>query len=156
MRRRAAMRAVLPALPVAPLPLLLQVAPVPAPRQTGRDAFRPSPPVQRYRAFRDTVRLLLRGVTLPTTGLWITFALPMPLSWSARKRQQHLATPHRQAWPDVDNMAKALLDSVWPEGDGMVADIRITKIWATTGSILIDWLPEYRPPATEAPVCRIS
>lgn len=129
----------------APLPLLLVLTPVPAPRQTGRDAFAPSPAVQRYRAFRDALWDQIKDYDFPSAGLWLTFALPMPASWSARKRASLLGTLHQAQTRDIDNLCKAVLDTLWPAGDGHIADIRLTKYWGVTGSLSIDWLPEYRP-----------
>lgn len=38
--------------------------------------------------------------------------------------------------PDVDNLGKAIFDAVLPDDSG-VWDIRMTKVWAETGSIEI-------------------
>lgn len=70
-----------------------------------------------------------------TVGL--VFYLPMPGSWSKKKRAALLHSPHCQK-PDLDNLAKAVLDGLLPViGD----DCRVwqfdvlRKLWAEHGGI---------------------
>lgn len=109
------------------------ITPVGAPRMTQRDQWKRRPAVLRYFAFRDRVREL--GVTLPEAGAHITFVIPMPPSWSAKKRAAHDGQPHRQK-PDLDNCVKALADSVFDE-DCQIHDYRVTKRWGTVGMIIV-------------------
>ena len=118
------------------------ITPVGKPRMTRADKWKKRPEVLRYRAFCDHVRLL--GVELPEAGAHVTFILPMPLSWSKKKRLQHDGQPH-QAKPDCDNMLKALMDAIYAD-DAHVWDCRVTKVWGETGQIVI----------TEAPLCELS
>lgn len=115
------------------------VTPVPAPRQTQGDKYRdpPRPPVARYRAFQTELRL--RRVQVPRPFHHVVFVLPMPESWSTKKKQQHQGMPH-ESKPDRDNLEKALLDSVFGE-DAHVWDGRATKIWGWSGLILISAEP---------------
>jgi len=101
---------------------------------TQRDKFRQRPEVMRYRAFKDEVRL--RGVSIPESGCRITFVIPMPESWSKKKRAELIGRPHQQK-PDVDNLHKALMDAVFDD-DSAVWDARITKIWGDKGQIRIE------------------
>lgn len=114
------------------------VAPVPAPRQTRRDAYDPSDAVLRYRAFRDEIAL--RHVELPLPYAHVVFFVPMPSSWSKRKRRELALTPHTFK-PDVDNLLKALVDAVYRDrDDGCVHDVRATKRWGPLtgdGGILV-------------------
>ncbi len=107
------------------------VLPVPKPRMTQRDKWAKRPVVLRYRAFCDEVRAL--GCLVPESGAHVTFRLPMPKSWSKKKRAEMLGKPHQQK-PDVDNLIKALMDAVLKEDEG-VWDIRQTKYWAENPSI---------------------
>jgi len=107
------------------------ITPCPAPRQVRSDAWNPSPSVQRYRAFRDECRL--RRVQVPESGVHITFRMPMPASWSKRKAAELDGQPHQQK-PDVDNLVKALLDSVYGD-DCAVWQISAEKRWARQGAI---------------------
>jgi Holliday junction resolvase RusA-like endonuclease len=109
------------------------ITPVPAPRQVRKDAYNPSPMVQRYRAFRDEVAV--RHVQLPTPYHHVIFVLPMSTSWPGSKRAKLLGMPH-QFRPDRDNLEKALLDSVFGE-DSHVWDGRSTKLWGGQGLIII-------------------
>ncbi|WP_313707989.1 RusA family crossover junction endodeoxyribonuclease [Atlantibacter hermannii] len=118
------------------------ITPVGKPRMTRADKWKKRPEVLRYRAFCDRVRLL--GVELPEAGAHVTFILPMPLSWSKKKRLQHDGQPH-QAKPDCDNMLKALMDAIYVD-DAHIWDCRVTKVWGETGQIII----------SEAPLCEPS
>lgn len=118
------------------------ITPMGKPRMTRADKWKKRPEVLRYRAFCDHVRLL--GVELPEAGAHVTFILPMPLSWSKKKRLQHDGQPH-QAKPDCDNMLKALMDAIYAD-DAHVWDCRVTKVWGETGQIIIK----------EAPLCELS
>lgn len=110
------------------------ITPLGKPRQTNRDRWAKRPAVLRYRAFKDEVRL--RGVALPESGCRITFIIPMPDSWSKKKRAEHVGRPHQQK-PDLDNLMKSLMDAIFEE-DSAVWDARITKIWGEKGQIQIE------------------
>jgi Holliday junction resolvase RusA-like endonuclease len=115
------------------------ITPVPAPRQTRRDAFKSSaeypvrPPVARYRAFCDEVRL--RQVRVPEPFHHVVFVLPMPSSWTPSQRAQHHGMPHQQK-PDRDNLEKALLDALFAN-DARIWDGRTTKLWGTQGLLIV-------------------
>lgn len=113
--------------------LIYPIVPMGKPRMTRADKWKKRPEVMRYRAFCDEVRL--RGVALPESGAHVTFVLPMPASWSKKKRQQHNGQPH-QAKPDCDNMLKALMDAIFAD-DAHIWDCRITKVWGEFGQIII-------------------
>ena len=109
------------------------ITPCPAPRMTRSDKWKKRPCVLRYFAFRDDVKL--NKVTVEPYGSHVTFYLPMPKSWSKKKKSQKLNTLHQQK-PDSDNLLKALLDSIFKD-DAHIADIRVTKIWSDVGKISI-------------------
>ena len=109
------------------------ILPCPKPRMTQRDRWKGRDCVARYRGFADEVRLL--KVPLPESGAHITFFLPMPRSWSQKKRQAMNGKPHKQR-PDVDNLIKGLMDAVYGE-DSHIHDVRISKVWAVKGRIEI-------------------
>lgn len=109
------------------------VLPVPKPRMTQRDRWAKRPAVLRYRAFCDEVRAL--DCQVPESGAHVTFQMPMAKSWSKKKKAEMLGKPHQQK-PDVDNLAKALMDAVLDEDEG-VWDIRITKVWGSDAAIII-------------------
>lgn len=109
------------------------ITPTPAPRQVRRDAWKPSAAVLRYRAFRDEVAA--RKVWAPTPGDVLVFLMPIPRSWNQRKRLEHDGMPHL-AKPDVDNLAKALLDAVYGN-DSHIWAVSAFKLWSSTPGIVI-------------------
>ena len=109
------------------------ITPVPKPWMTQRDKWAKRPAVMRYRAFADEV--IMHGVKISESGSHVTFVMPMPKSWSGKKRQALDGQPH-QSRPDVDNLCKALLDALYDE-DSHIHDIRISKVWGVDGDIRI-------------------
>jgi Holliday junction resolvase RusA-like endonuclease len=109
------------------------ITPVPKPRQTQSDKWKKRPAVLRYRAFADECRL--NKIQIPESGSTVTFRLPMPKSWSKKKRAEMSGKPHQQK-PDADNLGKAIMDAVLKE-DCEVWDIRFTKLWSINGSITV-------------------
>lgn len=100
---------------------------------TQKDRWAKRPPVLRYRAFCDEVKL--NRISLPESGYHVTFVLPMPDSWSKKKRAEMAEKPHQQK-PDADNLLKALMDAIYSE-DCAVWDVRVTKRWGNAGEIII-------------------
>lgn len=111
--------------------MIYPIIPCPKPRQTVSDKWKKRPSVLRYRAFADECRL--RRVSIPESGATVIFRIPMPPSWSMKKRRQMDGKPHQQK-PDVDNILKAILDAVYASDAG-VWDIRVVKLWSDEGSI---------------------
>lgn len=109
------------------------ITPVPAPRMTRSDAWRKRPCVLRYFAFRDEVKLNKVWIE---DGAKITFFLPMPSSWSEKKKELFDGQPHRQK-PDIDNILKSLLDSVF-ESDSHISRLSIEKKWSYVGKIEVE------------------
>lgn len=103
------------------------LAPCPAPRMTKSDKWKipRRPCVARYFAFRDRVRKLKIDVPV---GSHITFYMGMPPSWSRKKARELEGTPHEQV-PDLDNLLKALLDSVYGDDSHIWKLGSIQKIW---------------------------
>ncbi|MGQ1888278.1 RusA family crossover junction endodeoxyribonuclease [Serratia marcescens] len=96
------------------------ITPIPKPRMTQKDRWAKRPPVLRYRAFCDEVKL--NRISLPD-------------SWSKKKRAEMAGKPHQQK-PDADNLLKALMDAIYSE-DCAVWDVRVTKRWGNAGEIII-------------------
>lgn len=107
------------------------------PRATQRDKWNPSKAVQKYRLFADTVRLY--NIDIPDSGYHAIFVLPMPKSWSKKKRAAMDNQPHQQK-PDKDNLEKALLDAArkgHEKDDCTIWDGRVSKFWGQSGAIII-------------------
>ena len=111
------------------------ICPVPKPRMSNRDKFLhpPRPPVQRYWNFVDQCRL--ERVVIPCFSVHVIFILPMPASWSKKKKAQTNGKPHMQK-PDLDNLLKALGDAIYHNDSG-IHDIWVTKRWGVQGKILV-------------------
>ncbi|NWC66026.1 RusA family crossover junction endodeoxyribonuclease [Cedecea sp. P7760] len=109
------------------------ILPMGKPRMTRADKWKKRLEVLRYRAFCDEVRL--NQIELPECGYHVIFVLPMPPSWSKKKQAEYDGKPH-QSRPDKDNLEKALLDALFGE-DSHIWDGRVSKIWGTTGKIII-------------------
>jgi Holliday junction resolvase RusA-like endonuclease len=118
--------------------ITLAIDPMPKPRQTRADVWKQRPVVVRYRVWADEIRYLMGDSKLPQR-FHATFRLAMPDSWSEKKRELMNGSPHRQK-PDADNLLKALMDALLPDGDHEVWDVRATKIWARQGWIQISEL----------------
>lgn len=110
-----------------------QITPVPAPRQVRSDMWKPRPMVVRYRSFKDACRKA--GVFIPDSPV-VIFELPMPKSWSKKKRNDMRGQVHTQK-PDIDNLIKALFDAVFKD-DSHIAAVFAVKRWAEEGSITVN------------------
>lgn len=85
----------------------------------------------RYRAFADELRLKYRE-DLPD-DVHMTFYLPMPKSWSKKKRDLMRGQPHQQK-PDFDNLAKSVADAL-REDDSTIWRCLVDKYWADEAAI---------------------
>lgn len=112
------------------------ITPVPKPRMTRRDKWEKRPCVLRYFAFKDECRL--KKVELSEDGNKIIFVMPMPKSWSLKKKRAMDGSPHQQK-PDADNLLKAIYDAVFDD-DAKVWRMYCEKRWGFTGKIVIDEL----------------
>lgn len=110
------------------------IPPVAKPRMTQRDKWAQRPAVMKYRQFCDRVRFA--KMELYSCGMQVTFIVPMPESWSKKKREAMNGQPHQQR-PDIDNYGKAVLDAVYGE-DSHVWDVRFTKLWGQKGQIIVE------------------
>jgi Holliday junction resolvase RusA-like endonuclease len=98
---------------------------------TRADAWKKRKVVLEYWRFKDEVRAA--GLILSDSPV-LVFEIPMPESWSKKKRAGLLGKPHKQK-PDIDNLVKAVFDSVF-EDDAHIWRVSAIKIWAERGAIL--------------------
>ena len=118
--------------------MIENIVPVPAPRMSRRDRFDPRPCVVRFRDYGIELRSHFTAAELPTNYL-LVFYLPMPKSWSKKKKRSHLFQPHKKT-PDKDNLEKGLLDSLFyheDKNDCCIWDGRVIKLWSEEGAIAI-------------------
>lgn len=92
---------------------------------TRADRWRKRKCVVAYYAFKDACHEM--GMTIPVPCR-LTFGIPMPKSWSEKKKNAMAGQPHTQK-PDVDNITKAVLDAVF-EDDSHVWNVHSVKLWS--------------------------
>lgn len=114
----------------------LHIVPVARPRMTRRDIWMQRPSVVKYWSYKDEIRASLKekGYT-PEETLHIEFHVPLPKSYSKKKKMELAGQPHRKR-PDLDNFIKGWLDAVMEE-DSVVHTIQAKKIWSLEGKIVI-------------------
>lgn len=128
--------------------VVFNIEPMGAVRMTKSDQWKLDPfhkdpkkrqrkPVTRYFKFKRDIKAQAEqnGFKLPENDFHAVFIVPMPHSWSQKKKNQMNGAPHKQK-PDLDNMIKAVKDSLCDE-DKSVWDYRLTKYWGVAGKIII-------------------
>jgi Holliday junction resolvase RusA-like endonuclease len=118
--------------------ILIEITPVPKPRQTQSDKWKKRPIVERYREYADKLREEVNEL-LPNSGIIMVFRMPMAKSWSDSKKELMNGQPHMQR-PDLDNLVKGVLDALVAK-DEQVWSFAASKYWAEHGSLEII-LPE--------------
>lgn len=85
--------------------------------------------IERYIQYKRDLRIEAErvGFTLPTAGAWIKFFLPVPVSWSKKKKRKMNLEPHVSR-PDASNLHKAFEDALIAQDMG-VWDYRVSKFW---------------------------
>ena len=129
---------------LSPCIKVYEIAPMGKPRMTRRDQFTNPPKgwrgewprrcVAKWRAFKDLVNL--RRVHLPRQGAFVIFAIPMPESWSMKKKYAHLGAPH-ESKPDLSNCIKALEDACYQDDSKIWQYRGLEKRWSFVGEIII-------------------
>lgn len=115
----------------------IEIIPMGKPRMTQRDKWLKPPrnPVLKYRNWCDTLRKQCDSLGFELTPeLTCTFVIPMPKSWSGKKKERMDGQPHQQR-PDIDNICKAVMDALAKE-DSYVYALNCKKIWGRRGLII--------------------
>lgn len=102
----------------------------------------------KYLAFKEELawKAKVKKFVLPDC-FSVDFYLSFPKSFSSKRRQELEGKPH-QVKPDIDNLLKAILDTLKPEGDETVWGAPPYKYWSKNPRIEItidakrpkDWL----------------
>lgn len=110
---------------------LFRILPVAKPRMTRSDSWKKRPAVLRYYAYKDKLRELTKKQNFTPTdeGMNISFGLPTPRSWSAKKLEALRNTPHKQK-PDIDNLLKAFFDALLEEDSTIWQLDGLSKYWS--------------------------
>ncbi|MFA5420301.1 MAG: RusA family crossover junction endodeoxyribonuclease [Bacteroidales bacterium] len=118
-----------------------ELDPVPKPRMTQADKWKKRKTVVDYWEFKKLIRLQanLQGMKfLPVHINAIDFHLPMPKTWSKKKRAEMDGQLHTSR-PDLDNLLKGLQDALCSE-DSHIAQIdRLSKTWSDEPLIKIEF-----------------
>jgi Holliday junction resolvase RusA-like endonuclease len=127
--------------------IMIDVCPMGAVRMSKSDTWKTDPlhpnplkrqrqVVARYFAYKNKVVETCNKLnyTLGNT-LNITFYLPMPESWSNKKKSAFLHQPHKSK-PDLDNLIKAFMDSM-KKSDSDIYQITAEKRYDYQGYIIV-------------------
>ena len=125
--------------------MILNIPPCSKPRMTQRDRWKKRQCVLDFFAFRDRIRqevkridtLLIKESPFDWDNLTVIFLVPMPKSWSKKKKALMVGKPMQQR-PDLDNYLKGLFDATHKE-DSSIWKVTASKIWTDcTGKIIIN------------------
>ena len=101
------------------------------PRMTRRDKtfYNQSKQVKDYFAWKNAL-LLMAGKQSFTLGdkVAIAFHIGMPDSWSKKKKSTMNGKPHKNR-PDIDNLIKAVFDSLAVDDDSYIHELHCSKSW---------------------------
>ena len=108
--------------------------PVAKPRMPNKKKF--GKEANKYWAYKDE---LIHAAGLegyePSPRLHMLFEMPMPPSWSKRKKFEMHGMPHQQV-PDIDNLVKGVMDALF-DNDSEVHEIAAAKIWSERGKVYV-------------------
>lgn len=62
--------------------------------------------------------------------------MPMPKSWSAKKRAVMNGQRHRQT-PDLDNLMKSICDALY-SNDSHISEMHAVKRWGQEAAIIVE------------------
>jgi Holliday junction resolvase RusA-like endonuclease len=114
--------------------IVFEICPLPKPRMVRSDTWAGRRVVAFYWEYKDHLNILARQKKYKIGDtLNIVFYLPMPDSWSEKKKREMNGKPHQQK-PDVDNLLKGFTDALMAE-DKNLYKVEISKYWAVKGQI---------------------
>lgn len=115
---------------------VFKVNPVAKPRMTRSDKWKSRPATAHYWQFKDelNVQAAKQGFNIGKQ-ISVVFLLPMPASWSQKKKDLMDGTSHEQK-PDTDNLLKAFCDAL-TDNDCAIWSQTGRKFWAYQGRIVV-------------------
>ena len=126
---------------------LFDIIPMGAVRMTKSDTWKTNPNhidpnkrqrkvVGQYFNFKNSLLWQSKSMNFELKNyLDVLFLIPMPTTWSKKKKEQMNGLPHKQK-PDTDNLVKSVKDSLLKD-DSVVWWEKAEKRWAYKGSIII-------------------
>lgn len=121
---------------------VLDIVPMAAPRLNRKSRYSPKKQdlYERYKAYKSELFNLILAYPvycrISTFPLSLTFVLPMPKSWSQKKKREMLHQLHEQK-PDLDNLIKGFQDALMKDDAHIAWYGQMLKVWGYTGKILI-------------------
>ena len=102
--------------------------------------------LEKYNDYKSSISALVKQqrFTIPEQNMHMIFYMPVPKTWKEYKKKEMHMKLHQQK-PDIDNLVKAVFDSVFTE-DKYIADFRATKRWVNEPEGWIEFiieLPEF-------------
>lgn len=114
---------------------IFDIDPQPAPRLVYSDKWSKRTEATKYYVYKEALQILaLKNKFVPHNKMTLLFVMPIPPSWSKKKKEEMELQPHMQR-PDWDNLAKAFQDALLKE-DSHIWDVHVQKIWGTKGKII--------------------
>lgn len=94
--------------------------------------------ISTYRTYKESVGYAIKGEYYSgTLSVSMTFLIPLPESWSIKKKLEHIGKPVSTK-PDLDNYVKAFFDSangvIWKD-DNQIAKLSAEKIYGESPGI---------------------
>jgi len=85
--------------------------------------------LEKYNKYKEELKQEAQriGFEMPHCNTWIKFFMPMPASWSKKKKARMNFEP-KQSMPDLSNLIKAMEDSLLAQ-DNIIWDYRVSKYW---------------------------
>lgn len=113
------------------------IDPIGKPRMTQSDKWKKRKTVVNYFKYKDELirQAADKGFVIPSDSFHMVFVMPVPHSISEKEKSKRIGSAHQQK-PDIDNLEKAIFDSLCKE-DSYIWDCRVTKLWGAYGQILI-------------------
>jgi len=112
-----------------PNTIVLPVPPNSKPRMTQADKWKGRQIVKKYYVFKDAVKLICASSKFVLgDNIEVIFYMQIPESMSKKKRLELDGTPHQKK-PDIDNLLKAVMDSLL-ESDSNVHTVTAKKVWS--------------------------
>ncbi len=126
----------------------IPIVPMGKPRMVRSDRWKKRPVVQRYWSFKDElVDLCRKAGYVQGRTLFATILIQMPKSWKKGKKAIMDGQFHDCKY-DVDNIIKAVLDCLLPDGDEKVHTVCVSKEWSSEPGIVFydsmeDWMLDF-------------
>lgn len=111
----------------------IKVKPIGAVRLVHSDKWRKRPVAVKYFQYKEELKWKALNYVVKNE-LYLLFLLPIPESWTKKKKNELVYTKHQQR-PDTDNLVKAVKDALMKEDSTVYLECAF-KFWGPHGKIL--------------------